>query len=176
MSWGRIGHPSEILKVGQEIDVVVLDVNNEFFFVKQKTAYEMSIGDWSSDVCSSDLFHHDHRRLEGGDPRHRPLECLRRGGARPLLAARRHGDHDLVFADINPDGNTLRHHGPPCHRVSRSYGCPGSRPSQLFGMNDDACERTPMLRYGLTTKGSAGYPLSTCCIRFRRHKGSPKRE
>jgi len=29
MSWGRIGHPSEILKVGQELDVVVLDVNKE---------------------------------------------------------------------------------------------------------------------------------------------------
>src|SRR3546814_11680704 len=26
-----------------------------FFFVKQKTAYEMRISDWSSDVCSSDL-------------------------------------------------------------------------------------------------------------------------
>src|SRR3546814_2660084 len=25
------------------------------FFVKQKTAYEMRISDWSSDVCSSDL-------------------------------------------------------------------------------------------------------------------------
>src|SRR5258708_7337323 len=29
MSWGRIGHPSELLKVGQEIDVVVLDINRE---------------------------------------------------------------------------------------------------------------------------------------------------
>ncbi|HTX20695.1 MAG TPA: 30S ribosomal protein S1 [Candidatus Aquilonibacter sp.] len=29
MSWGRIGHPSEIMKVGQELDVVVLDVNKE---------------------------------------------------------------------------------------------------------------------------------------------------
>jgi small subunit ribosomal protein S1 len=29
MSWGRIGHPSELLKVGQDIDVVVLDVNRE---------------------------------------------------------------------------------------------------------------------------------------------------
>src|SRR3546814_7625349 len=26
-----------------------------FFFYKQKTAYEMRISDWSSDVCSSDL-------------------------------------------------------------------------------------------------------------------------
>jgi small subunit ribosomal protein S1 len=29
MSWGRIGHPSEILKVGQDVDVVVLDINRE---------------------------------------------------------------------------------------------------------------------------------------------------
>src|SRR3546814_12905261 len=28
-----------------------------FFFYKQKTAYEMRIRDWSSDVCSSDLEH-----------------------------------------------------------------------------------------------------------------------
>src|SRR3546814_2379585 len=32
-----------------------------FFFFKQKTAYEMRISDWSSDVCSSDL---------AGDMRH----------------------------------------------------------------------------------------------------------
>src|SRR3546814_4789393 len=32
-----------------------------FFFFKQKTAYEMRISDWSSDVCSSDL----HRRTRG---------------------------------------------------------------------------------------------------------------
>ena len=29
MSWGRLTHPSEMLKVGQEIDVVVLDINRE---------------------------------------------------------------------------------------------------------------------------------------------------
>src|SRR3546814_10830710 len=33
------------------INVCVVD----FFFFKQKTAYEMRISDWSSDVCSSDL-------------------------------------------------------------------------------------------------------------------------
>src|SRR3546814_4828187 len=33
-----------------------------FFFFKQKTAYEMRISDWSSDVCSSDL----HARAGGG--------------------------------------------------------------------------------------------------------------
>src|SRR3546814_4200472 len=32
-----------------------------FFFFKQKTAYEMRISDWSSDVCSSDLLNVGHR-------------------------------------------------------------------------------------------------------------------
>src|SRR3546814_18163304 len=32
-----------------------MDVFCFFFFFKQKTAYEMRISDWSSDVCSSDL-------------------------------------------------------------------------------------------------------------------------
>src|SRR3546814_17610733 len=35
-----------------------------FFFFKQKTAYEMRISDWSSDVCSSDLLA---RQVEGGE-------------------------------------------------------------------------------------------------------------
>src|SRR3546814_15776440 len=34
---------------------MVLLVLYVFFFFKQKTAYEMRISDWSSDVCSSDL-------------------------------------------------------------------------------------------------------------------------
>src|SRR3546814_10777894 len=37
-----------------------------FFFFKQKTAYEMRISDWSSDVCSSDLM--DGAPLRAGMP------------------------------------------------------------------------------------------------------------
>src|SRR3546814_8774823 len=36
------------------VDVCVFWFKDSFFF-KQKTAYEMRISDWSSDVCSSDL-------------------------------------------------------------------------------------------------------------------------
>src|SRR3546814_9679049 len=36
-------------------DVRFLMFVSDFFFFKQKTAYEMRISDWSSDVCSSDL-------------------------------------------------------------------------------------------------------------------------
>src|SRR3546814_9520130 len=35
--------------------LIVLCLCCYFFFFKQKTAYEMRISDWSSDVCSSDL-------------------------------------------------------------------------------------------------------------------------
>src|SRR3546814_4875142 len=43
-----------------------------FFFFKQKTAYEMRISDWSSDVCSSDL---DCFELQGAGqcPQHWPV-------------------------------------------------------------------------------------------------------
>src|SRR3546814_6816162 len=37
-----------------------------FFFFKQKTAYEMRISDWSSDVCSSDLLERAHLYREMG--------------------------------------------------------------------------------------------------------------
>src|SRR3546814_8419484 len=39
-----------------------------FFFFKQKTAYEMRISDWSSDVCSSDL--HGHRNTSHANDGH----------------------------------------------------------------------------------------------------------
>src|SRR3546814_9425994 len=35
--------------------VLCVEFNLLIFFFKQKTAYEMRISDWSSDVCSSDL-------------------------------------------------------------------------------------------------------------------------
>src|SRR3546814_6313892 len=38
------------------------------FFFKQKTAYEMRISDWSSDVCSSDLAGEVGRRPRGAAP------------------------------------------------------------------------------------------------------------
>src|SRR3546814_20616840 len=52
-----------------------------FFFFKQKTAYEMRISDWSSDVCSSDLFARHERRNES------PSEIQRGSALHPIIAA-----------------------------------------------------------------------------------------
>src|SRR3546814_8010001 len=59
------------------------------FFFKQKTAYEMRISDWSSDVCSSDLAQGDQiatRPLPFRDG----LQDFQRSGQAPPFA---HGDH-----------------------------------------------------------------------------------
>src|SRR3546814_21149143 len=51
-----------------------------FFFFKQKTAYEMRISDWSSDVCSSDL-----RSLDQGIGRPRPAKSFATAGEGSIL-------------------------------------------------------------------------------------------
>src|SRR3546814_13310381 len=57
-----------------------------FFFFKQKTAYEMRISDWSSDVCSSDLSRNSPCRI----PRPQPSVSSSRPSCR-LVAARYSG-------------------------------------------------------------------------------------
>src|SRR3546814_9994230 len=49
-----------------------------FFFFKQKTAYEMRISDWSSDVCSSDL-----QRDCSNSPHRLERRCLPQSSACP---------------------------------------------------------------------------------------------
>src|SRR3546814_4687130 len=47
-----------LLNVRSCICIHIFCLSESFFFFKQKTAYDMRISDWSSDVCSSDLFPH----------------------------------------------------------------------------------------------------------------------
>src|SRR3546814_9849114 len=69
-----------------------------FFFFKQKTAYEMRISDWSSDVCSSDLRDEVggralfEREAEPGMAQHRELH----GEADPVRVATPRGDQREV--------------------------------------------------------------------------------
>src|SRR3546814_12177137 len=76
------------------------------FFFKQKTAYEMRISDWSSDVCSSDLGIHPDR--------HRPSRPPALFIARELALA----DHQPAVAafEAQPVERILR---PRRHRAAR---------------------------------------------------------
>src|SRR3546814_19240848 len=65
---------------------------SRFFFFKQKTAYEMRISDWSSDVCSSDLLaatQHTHRQADrrlGVETGDRQFDQPRFAGGNPVAA------------------------------------------------------------------------------------------
>src|SRR3546814_7725373 len=67
------------------------------FFCKQKTAYEMRISDWSSDVCSSDL--------EFLQPRQMVED---RRGRRDRIAAKEHLDVGELRARDQPEGDRFR--------------------------------------------------------------------
>src|SRR3546814_5927243 len=76
-----------------------------FFFFKQKTAYEMRISDWSSDVCSSDLaMIVDHEAAIGEPPVVAPER--ERAEMHPYTMPRRRlahrGEHAIVGLGRDP--------------------------------------------------------------------------
>src|SRR6059058_1684463 len=70
-----------------------------FFFFKQKTAYEMSLRDWSSDVCSSDLDGAVRVDLRLG---HGRVEAWARGGAAGRLRDRLAGERISLAGRLEP--------------------------------------------------------------------------
>src|SRR3546814_4588793 len=84
-----------------------------FFFVKQKTAYEMRISDWSSDVCSSDLFL-AHNSVDGFEYPHgltlEQYQNLRRLAAYLMALPEDYAKFDMGWwtADSRSPGATTR--------------------------------------------------------------------
>src|SRR3546814_251121 len=75
-----------------------------FFFFKQKTAYELRISDWSSDVCSSDLC----RRPAGGPGELRHVPQAGGGETEPEAAAEgKTGADAQAKGDAWPGGKIL---------------------------------------------------------------------
>src|SRR3546814_10906080 len=87
-----------------------------FFFFKQKTAYEMRISDWSSDVCSSDLGREDQGPGQG---RSRPSGRRHHAGEGRAGARRgSRGGSARLGASGRPQRSRL-----PCRRsVARTPG------------------------------------------------------
>src|SRR3546814_2924961 len=108
-----------------------------FFFFKQKTAYEMRISDWSSDVCSSDLA----ERLSCIAFEHLPEltadnpALLKRN--RALYNAFLAGRDDLDGAPL-ADGITARWRGgdvEPLHALLRSDYATSNVPGRRFELD-----------------------------------------
>src|SRR3546814_18840757 len=82
-----------------------------FFFFKQKTAYEMRISDWSSDVCSSDLamFVADgSEAAEAAIKLARQYHVERGEPSRHRVIARRQSYHGNTLGALSAGGNVAR--------------------------------------------------------------------
>src|SRR3546814_10450180 len=95
-----------------------------FFFFKQKTAYEMRISDWSSDVCSSDLIRSMTVRTvsRAGTKsgwKHRKPGCTR--NAHPTPEAQETGTrHEEHSSNGSMERSEERRVGKECVSTSRS--------------------------------------------------------
>src|SRR3546814_1884048 len=87
-----------------------------FFFFKQKTAYELRISDWSSDVCSSDLLIFDPYFCFTGHSRRRALSRLLLSGQ--LLS----GAKRCCPAFAPPRPSAVRYVPAPCHAMRMKKG------------------------------------------------------
>src|SRR3546814_15366940 len=124
-----------------------------FFFFKQKTAYEMRISDWSSDVCSSDLA----VALAGVDqdgPHEGAAGITDNAGGE--VAHRRVGHHVLEVAQrrvlrLQPAGDRL-----PLQQAGVLLSqrlILGAEPGEGLGLLDDAREGADRLRDGVEERG-----------------------
>src|SRR3546814_7275185 len=100
----------------QLISLIMIYLYMYFFFFKQKTAYEMRISDWSSDVCSSDLVRRHARRHR----RRHPFQARARAGRnrRPTVHVAAGAACRVVRRQFLPLVSEPLHD--PRHQLSRS--------------------------------------------------------
>src|SRR3546814_1676742 len=96
-----------------------------FFFFKQKTAYEMRISDWSSDVCSSDLLGAPAGPCQASAMPELPEVETVRGGLAPVLEGHRLTRVEARRPDLRfPLRSEERRVGKECVSTCRSRGSP----------------------------------------------------
>src|SRR3546814_5092577 len=127
------------------------------FFFKQKTAYEMRISDWSSDVCSSDLMNAEAltRTIATGEAHYwsRSRKVLWHKGAtsglvQKVVELRIDDDQDAVWLRVKIPGDASCHVGyRSCFYRSVPTGQPADQPVALK-FEENAMAFDPKAVYG----------------------------
>src|SRR3546814_2479697 len=102
------------------------------FFFKQKTAYEMRISDWSSDVCSSDLGLDIGEALRG-EHHARILLAQRLEPFAKLRGERRTVEHEPAFVDDDQAGTPVKPALDPVKEIGE-HGRSRGRTDEAFGL------------------------------------------
>src|SRR3546814_13945532 len=109
-----------------------------FFFVQHKTAYEMRISDWSSDLCSSDLWITGIFRSSGLSPGERSSAAPNRGAVRERCAGSWPGRDDALCGNAR---RTKRHRETHIsHRGGELTGCRVGERASLPSLRSTGCE------------------------------------
>src|SRR3546814_7670626 len=90
------------------------------FFFKQKTAYEMRISDWSSDVCSSDLA----RNYLAERARERREQFAPEGPVVAFSGGQIWDDHEMLWRGLDSIRSEERRVGKECVSTCRSRWSP----------------------------------------------------
>src|SRR3546814_17417248 len=124
------------------------------FVFKQKTAYEMRISDWSSDVCSSDL---EPAVLDGVDGIARDVHTVGQFGLAPALLGTQHADA-VLHVETRLHVMTVPF---PCAAArSRMRGCRQSSEERRVG---EGCVSTCRSRWSPAhQKKQSIHTLETC--------------
>src|SRR3546814_4596244 len=117
-----------------------------FFFFKQKTAYEVRISDWSSDVCSSDLPVHLRRRRrdplpQGDRPPHDPRSQVMRSAKdffRPLAVGAPEPLREIPF----PPSRMIHFFDPSNEKMAAKVPDLAKKVDILLGNLEDAIKRS----------------------------------
>src|SRR3546814_4697054 len=122
-----------------------------FFFFKQKTAYEMRISDWSSDVCSSDLFDKTNKKSQAEEPRrgvskHARHRASAAGTPALCFSLRRRTRLTLSSLDRRPAGDYCAVLFLFCSGAVRSPHQQRGRPSPLIPNSERSEEHTSELQ------------------------------
>src|SRR3546814_7279094 len=107
--------------------MLLLDYNlSVVFFFKQKTAYEMRISDWSSDVCSSDLSRSSIPLSVRASSKVSPIDRAARATASDFQSL-----HVIVPYDFGWPGSTGRQPATPLESPRAGYFPIGGRHTYL---------------------------------------------
>src|SRR3546814_5297098 len=118
-----------------------------FFFFKQKTAYEMRISDWSSDVCSSDLdpgMVRARKVIDGRDGDYLLLRQYRHAVADGIKRVEIMGDHEDGEAKRLAQGGNERVELARCDRIKT---CGRFVEEQYVGIECDHMRHTRALTH-----------------------------
>src|SRR3546814_315096 len=118
-----------------------------FFFFKQKTAYEMRISDWSSDVCSSDL----------------GCRAFIRDNLPTVLADKSRRNIHLDKEDFVTWHRILHRQGWGAPNWPREYGGPGWRPVERYIFDEETAnaDAPALVPFGISMVGPVIYTFGT---------------